>query len=103
MTNLRKQFLTALSLSAAFILFEGNARGEDVYGTMTAQASGDSLLVIRDRSVRHHRAQVDANGNRVGRFRCGLTQRLYFGLPPKFNLALNWASLPHTSPAPNVV
>jgi hypothetical protein len=30
-------------------------------------------------------------------FICGLTQRLHFGLPSKYNLALAWAGLPHTS------
>lgn len=36
-------------------------------------------------------------------FDCGRVQRAFFGLPPKYNLALNWATLPHTSPGPGVV
>jgi hypothetical protein len=38
-----------------------------------------------------------------GHFICGLTQRLHFHLPPKYNLALAWADLPHAQPAPEVV
>jgi hypothetical protein len=38
-----------------------------------------------------------------GKFICGLTQRLHFGLPAKYNLAMNWASLPHTHAAPGAV
>ncbi len=34
---------------------------------------------------------------------CGLVQRLHFGLGPAFNLALHWATLPHTSPRPGAV
>lgn len=37
------------------------------------------------------------------RFDCGRVQRAYFGLPEKFNLALNWATLPHTTPHPGAV
>lgn len=37
------------------------------------------------------------------RFDCGRVQRAFFGLPEKFNLALNWATLPHTSPHPGAV
>jgi hypothetical protein len=29
-------------------------------------------------------------------FVCGLVQRLHYNLPPKYNLALAWAGLPHT-------
>lgn len=46
---------------------------------------------------------ADAHRARRGGFICGLTQRLHFGLPPKFNLALAWAELPHTFAAPGAV
>lgn len=36
-------------------------------------------------------------------FKCGYVQRIHFGLPAKFNLALNWATLPHTSARPGAV
>src|ERR1035437_7378779 len=36
-------------------------------------------------------------------FICGLVQRLHFGLPPKYNLALAWADLTHTIRAPSAV
>ena len=41
--------------------------------------------------------------HRHGHFICGLTQRLYFGLPERFNLALEWARLPHVAPQPGAV
>ena len=41
--------------------------------------------------------------NADARFDCGRVQRAYFNLPPKFNLALNWATLPHTTPHPGAV
>ena len=37
------------------------------------------------------------------RFDCGRVQRAYFGLPQKYNLALNWAGLPHTYAGPGAV
>jgi hypothetical protein len=46
--------------------------------------------------VRHHFARHHG-------FICGATQRAYFGLPPAFNLALHWASLPHTTAHPGAV
>lgn len=37
------------------------------------------------------------------RFDCGRVARAYYGLPQKYNLALNWAGLPHTTPHPDAV
>lgn len=34
---------------------------------------------------------------------CGLTQRLHFHLPEKYNLALAWLDLPHTDAHPGAV
>ena len=36
-------------------------------------------------------------------FTCGLFQRLHFCLPTKYNLALAWDDLPHTTPGPGAV
>ena len=94
MTNLRKQFLTALSLSAAFILFEGNARGEDYLGTIPIGASGYAATVPHGRSARHY-GHVDASGNafrdpRPARW-CGYWLRHRLGVADRaYNLARNW-------------
>jgi len=40
---------------------------------------------------------------RHGGFNCGRTQASFFGLGPAFNLALHWATFPHTSAHPGAV
>jgi hypothetical protein len=42
---------------------------------------------------------ADARGGLI----CGLVQRLHFHLPAKYNLALNWAQLPHIAAQPGAV
>lgn len=48
-------------------------------------------------------AQAHHRHYRGGHFICGLTQRLFFGLPERFNLALEWATLPHVGAEPGAV
>lgn len=62
------------------------------------------LLSINGAEARP-RKHVDANGNPVGRFICGLTQRKHFGLTDKrLNTALYWAkAFPHVSAQPGAV
>ena len=57
-----------------------------------AEGLGHGLAHMLDSMHRHRHG-----------FICGLTQRMYFGLGPEYNLALNWARLPHTSPHPGAV
>ena len=55
-------------------------------------------LAISSTAEAKMRKPVDANGNPIGHFICGLKQREFFGIADKkYNIALNWASFPHVS------
>jgi hypothetical protein len=51
----------------------------------------------------HHGYGYHTHYAHHGHFICGATQAAYFGLSSAFNLALHWATLPHTSAQPGAV
>lgn len=59
---------------------------------------------LAEAKLYHSKAKVSYAKRSLRGYTCGLTQRRYFGISdPKYNLALNWARFPHTSPQAGAV